>query len=82
MDYFDAYEEVYSAVERFADKHGHAPATVSVSPSLYSWIQSMKKEAVAEHADEPTESTMLSTRFGPLPLVIDELLSPYEIIVE
>ncbi|MFM7774106.1 MAG: hypothetical protein ACKO9V_04555, partial [Candidatus Kapaibacterium sp.] len=64
------------------DRHGHAPVSVSVSPSLYSWIQSMKKEAVSDRAEDSAESRILSTRFGPIPLIIDELLSPYEILVE
>ncbi|MFN4769217.1 MAG: hypothetical protein ACK45R_01440 [Candidatus Kapaibacterium sp.] len=82
MDFFDAYEEVYSAVERFVEHNGRVPASVSVSPALYSWLQSMKKEAVADPAEEPSDAQMLSTRFGPITLVIDELLSPHEILVE
>lgn len=82
MEFFDAYEEVYSAVERFVNDHGKIPASICVSPVLYMWIQSMKGEAVAHRMEDPTDSHALSTRFGPIPLVIDEMLSPYEIIVE
>ena len=82
MEFFDAYEELFSAVERFVAQEGRVPESVSVSPSLYSWIQSMKKEAVSHFHEPLSEAQGISTRFGPVSLLIDELLDPYEILVE
>ncbi len=82
MDYFDAYEEVYSALERYADENGQAPHGISVSPSLFRWLLEMKKEAVTLHLEEPGTANTIHTRFGDLPLSIDEMLSPYDVLVE
>ncbi|MBL7997772.1 MAG: hypothetical protein JNL32_03945 [Candidatus Kapabacteria bacterium] len=82
MEYFDAYEEVYSAIERFADEHGKPPATVYVSPVLYRWLMEMKKESVALNMEEASDGNSLQTRFGAIPLALDEMLSPYEILTE
>lgn len=82
MEYFDAYEEVYSAIERFAEHEGKAPESVSVSPTLYRWLTTMKQESVLLNPEEPLDSGTISTRFGHIPLVIDEMLTPYEILVE
>ncbi len=82
MDFFDAYEEVYSAIERFVDEHGRAPSSVSVSPTLFRWLMEMKKEAVTLQLGDIGDVNMLQTRFGPIGISIDEMLSPYDILVE
>ena len=82
MEFFDAYEEVFSAIERFVDEHENAPKKVNVSPVLFGWLLEMKREAVTLQMEEVGEINSMNTRFGQIPLVIDELLSPYEIIVE
>ncbi len=82
MDFFDAYEELYSAVERFVDEHSKVPSSVSVSPVLFRWLLEMKKEAVSLHFEDATSSNSFNTRFGAIPIVIDEMLSPYDIVVD
>lgn len=82
MEYFDAYEEVFAAIERFADEHGKAPQRINVSPALYRWLLEMKHEAVTLQLEESGDMNVLNTRFGPIPFVIDELLTPYEVMPE
>jgi len=82
MDYFDAYEEVYSAIERYADQNGHAPSKICISPSLFRWLREMQKETALLNPDEHQSTSALNTRFGAIPIEIDELLTPYEIITE
>ena len=82
MEYFDAYEEVYAAIERYIDEHAVRPNHVNVSTTLFRWLLEMKKEAVTHHLEAPEPVLNFATRLGPVPIVIDELLSPYEIIVD
>jgi hypothetical protein len=82
MDYFDAYEEVYAAIEHFVEESTKAPRKVNVSPALFRWLLEMKREAVTLHLEEAGEANAIQTRFGYVPIIIDEMLSPYEIIVE
>ncbi|MBX7155071.1 MAG: hypothetical protein U0Y96_06650 [Candidatus Kapaibacterium sp.] len=82
MDYFDAYEEVYSAIERYADEHGHPPTKICIAPALYRWLREMQKESALLNPNEEQTASALNTRFGAIPIEIDELLTPYEIITE
>ena len=82
MEFFDAYEEVFSAIERFAEEHGHAPKHVSVSPTLYRWLLEMKRESVTLQLEDFGDVNTLNTRFGSITIIVDEMLDPYEILVD
>lgn len=82
MDWFDAFDEVFASVERFAEQHGKAPREVSVSPMLYTWLAELQRESAMLEGIEVSDPVVLETPFGDLPLSIDERLGPHEIIVE
>lgn len=82
-EYFDAYEEVFGAIERHVDEHGSVPTCVYVSSSLFRWLLEINKERVTTQSLAASESlNHLDSRFGSIELRIDELLSPWEILVE
>ncbi len=85
MDYFDASEELYHTVQEFIRVHdGEHPNRVYVSPMLYDWLVQMQREErlLKGLNTEGVQLTTFQMDFGPLPLVVDELLSDYEIIPE
>ncbi|MCX7929248.1 MAG: hypothetical protein N2663_00785 [Chlorobi bacterium] len=80
MDYFDAYEEIYTRIERYMLEHGTLPHALVVSPSLYQWLCDCRKESVEQpHTDD---LMWFETPHGKIRLVIDERLDPYEILTE
>lgn len=80
MNWFDAYEEVYAAVERFVEEHGTPPKEVIVSTTLYTWLVELQRERAMLSGDEAVEPVVLDTPYGVIPVVIDELLDPFEIL--
>ncbi|NQW29864.1 MAG: hypothetical protein HQ472_05065 [Ignavibacteria bacterium] len=80
MDWFDAFDEVFASVERYANEHGKPPHELAVSSALYNWIAELQHESDMLGGMESTESVILETPHGKVPLVINDELSPYEII--
>ncbi len=81
MEWFDAFDEVFASVERFAAEHGRAPVEVAVSPSLYTWLAEMQRESALLSGVPVTDPVILDTAYGSIPIVIDEHLDPFEILV-
>lgn len=80
MDYFDAFDEVFGSIERYVAEHGAAPHEIVVAPALYTWLADLQREAdMLGGAGVVTDPVMLETPYGPIKIVIDETLSPYEI---
>lgn len=82
MDWFDAFDEVFSRIEQFVAEHGRAPREVSVSPTLYMWLAELQKESALLEGVPVTDPVVLDTTYGTVPLAIDEKLGPYEILVD
>jgi hypothetical protein len=38
MEWFDAFEELMTSIDRYFDEHGAPPHEVAVSPQLYAWL--------------------------------------------
>jgi hypothetical protein len=83
MEYFDALEEIHSAVGRYVDSHeGSPPERIAVSATLYDWLLEIEKEEALLKQRPVKEPFALETEYGDIEFIIDEMLSPYEIIAE
>jgi len=81
MDYFDAFDEVFGSIERYVAEHGAPPHEIVVAPALYTWLADLQREAdLLEGLGEVTDPVVLETPYGPIKIVIDETMSPYEIL--
>ena len=80
MDYFDAYDEVFTTIEQFISEHGKLPSEVAVSPTLYSWLAEAQREQDFLHGNTSTDPMVFITANGTVHVVIDEALNPYQII--
>lgn len=81
MEWFDAYDEVYAAVEQFVAQHGTAPAEVAVSGVLYGWLAEMQRESALLSGIPAAEPMVLESAYGSIPIRIDEMLGPFEILL-
>lgn len=79
MDYFDAFAEVYASIERHVQETGQAPSEIVVSPALYTWLADMVREENLLRGVTMTDPVKLDTPYGPVTIVIDEALSPYDV---
>ena len=82
MDYFDAFAEVYTSIERHVHEHGVPPAEVVIAPSLYSWLADVLREEELLRGTSITDPVMLDTPYGAVRIVIDEAMSPYDIVTQ
>jgi hypothetical protein len=80
MEWFDAFEELMASIERYVGEHGEAPHEVAVSADLYAWLSDIRRESHLLSGEDPGDPNILPTPHGPVRLVIDEALSPFEII--
>jgi hypothetical protein len=79
MDYFDAFAEVYASIERHVQETGQPPTEIVVSPALYTWLADMVREENLLRGVTMTDPVTLDTPYGPVKIVIDEALSPYDV---
>jgi hypothetical protein len=85
MDYFDASEELHNSIQDFMSEHaGKPPERIYVAPTLYEWLASIRRDESLLTGENPAnlDMTVFPSEVGPLSVVIDELLSDYEIIAE
>jgi hypothetical protein len=85
MEYFDASEELHNSIEAFMRDHdGQPPRRIYIAPGLYKWLNEIRRDESLLHGKNPEsiDFSTLETEVGTLELVIDELLSDYEIIAE
>jgi hypothetical protein len=88
MDYFDASEELHNSIQEFMREHaGKAPERLYVAPTLYEWLASIRRDELLLEGRNPAtlnagDLSTYPSEVGPLALVIDELLSDYEIVPE
>jgi hypothetical protein len=85
MDYFDATEEFYGSIQDFMRDHeGNCPKRVYVSPTLFQWLSQVRIEEAQLKGDDVKKLDLkfFPTEFGTPRVVIDELLSDYDIISE
>jgi hypothetical protein len=85
MDYFDASEELHQSIQNYMDAHdGKPPQRLLIAPGLYHWLVQIRKDEslLAGQNPDTIDFSVFPTEVGPLPLVIDELLSDFEIIPE
>ena len=80
MEWFDAFEELMTTIERFVDQHGHAPKEVAVSPHLYAWLSDIRRESARLNGQELEDLSTIPTSHGPVRLQIDEALNEFEIL--
>lgn len=80
MDYFDAFDEVFSSIERYVQENGHPPHEIVVAPALYTWLADVQRETDLLEGLEVTDPVVLETPYGAVKIVIDETLSPYDIV--
>lgn len=80
MDYFDAFDEVFASVERYVHEHGEPPHEIVVSPALYTWLAEIQREDTLLHGLDITDPVMLETPYGAVRIVIDETMSPYDVV--
>ena len=80
MEWFDAYDEVAAAVERFVAQHEQPPRMVAVSGTLYTWLAKLQQESAAITGEAVTEPVAVDSPYGSIPVVVDEHLDPYEIV--
>lgn len=82
MDYFDAFDEVFASIERHVQEHGSTPTDIVVSPGLYMWLADLLREEDLLRGLDITDPVVLETPYGPVSIVIDEALSPYEVLTQ
>ena len=82
MDQFDAFAEVYTSIERHVMEHGVPPTEIVVAPSLYSWLRDILREEELLQGRAITDPVLLETPFGRVRLVIDETMSPYDVLTQ
>lgn len=85
MEYFDATEELYGSIHEFMDKHdGSCPERLYVSPTLFQWLTQVRVEETQLKGQDlnTLDLYIFPTEFGSPHVVIDELLSDFEIITE
>lgn len=80
MEWFDAFEELMTTIERFVVQHGHAPKEVAVSPHLYAWLSDIRRESARLSGHEPEDLSTIPTSYGAVRLQIDEALNEFEIL--
>jgi len=80
MDYFDAFDEVFASIEQFVQEHGRAPREVAVSPTLYTWLAELQREAALLEGVGNHDPVSLDSPYGSIRIAIDETLSPWEIV--
>ena len=85
MEYFDASEELYGSIHEFMQAHGgKSPAKVYVSPMLFQWLTEIRMEEAQLKGLNAKKLDLhrFPTEYGTHNIVIDEMLSDYEIIAE
>ncbi len=85
MEYFDANEELYESIQDFAKTHGgKPPEKLYISPTLFQWLKEIRlEEAQLKGLNaKKLDLNRFPTEFGTPNLVIDEMLSDYEIVAE
>ncbi|MDZ4744706.1 MAG: hypothetical protein SGJ05_01740 [bacterium] len=80
MDYFDAFDEVFASIDTYYRDHGHSPHDIAVSPSLYAWFAELQRESAMLAGIEMSYPVIIETPYGPVGLIIDERLSPYDVV--
>jgi len=80
MDFFDAFDEVFATIDAFYRDHGHSPHDIAVSPSLYAWFAELQRESAMLAGLEMVYPVTIDTPYGPVGLIIDEHLSPYDVV--
>lgn len=79
MEDFDAFEELFAAVERHVQQHGQKPREVVVSPSLYLWLSELQREAVMMRGEAVADVVHLETPYGAVSVTIDEMMSAFDV---
>lgn len=84
MEYFDAAEEMHSAIQMYVDEHGTYPHRVYVSRELYQWLLEVRREELFLQGERETSQCLscIPTEYGELHVVVDEALSNFEIVPE
>lgn len=80
MEWFDAFEELTTSIERYVEEHDTAPHEVAVSPQLYAWLSDIRRESSGLSGEDPGDLSVIPTSHGPVRLVIDEALTAFEIV--
>lgn len=80
MEWFDAFEELMTSIDRYVDQHGVPPHEVAVSPQLYAWLSDIRRESATLTGEGLGDLAVIPTAHGPVRLVIDEALTAFEIV--
>jgi hypothetical protein len=84
MEYFDAAEEMHTAIQMYVDEHGTYPHRVYVSRELYQWLIEIRREELLLHGENEMEHCLncIATEYGDLQLAVDESLTNFQIVPE
>lgn len=84
MEYFDAAEEMHTAIQMYVDEHGTAPHRVYVSRELYQWLIEIRREELLLHSESEATACLncIATEYGDLQLAVDESLTNFQIVPE
>lgn len=80
MEWFDAFDELMTSIDRYVEGHGALPHEVAVSPQLYAWLSDIRRESSALTGEETGDLAVIPTAHGSVRLVIDEALTAFEIV--
>jgi DNA-directed RNA polymerase subunit H (RpoH/RPB5) len=82
MEYFDAFDEVFALIDRYVLDNGVPPHEIVVSPALYMWLAELQREENTLHGIDITDPVQLETPHGTVRIVIDETMSPYDVLAQ
>lgn len=82
MEYFDAFDEVFASIDRYVQENGAPPHEIVVSPALYMWLAELQREENTLHGIDITDPVLLETPHGNVRIVIDETMSPYDVLAQ
>lgn len=84
MDYFDASDEIQTAVQDYISTKGIQPHLLSVSPMLFQWLVKMRHEEAFLHGEklDSVRPEFFLPNVGILPLLVDETLNDFQVIPE
>lgn len=84
MEYFDAAEEMHTAIQMYVEEHGTYPHRVYVSRELYQWLIEIRREELLLQGENEMEHCLncIATEYGDLQLAVDESLTNFQIVPE
>lgn len=82
MREFEVFDELNDAVEKFTERRGTPPQLISVSRELYRYIIEAHHEHAFVVGDELIDPSIYESVHGPLQIVVDEMLSNFEVVAE